>query len=245
MRKIYGFTASGALIKDKLFWVYTYDQHSRIFPGTAIPTSAATFYALPDLTLPTGATIAANGYVSGGGANSMDSQAGALAIRQGQPATQPVTLSARNSIRRDRRLAIGPWHCTAYGYQEINTPKLDWQINQKEHVSFLYHRLRWDSPGGVQTSATNDYGLDTWGNDFVKLDYGVAKLTSLLSTRISNELLYQYGREFNDESSSPSALTPLANLVGAGSNVPEVALDTSVFAITRLSVLFLPLGVPR
>jgi len=41
-----------------------------------------------------------------------------------------------------------------FGFQEINTPKLDWQINPKEHLSVLYHRLRWDSrvackPGGA------------------------------------------------------------------------------------------------
>jgi len=231
VRKIYGFTASGALIKDKLFWIYTYDQHSRIFPGTAVPSSPSSFYALPDLTLPAGATIAANGYVSGGGANSMDSQAGVLAVRQGKPATAAgyavgASLYQAGIVALQSDLGTVP----RTGYQEINTPKLDYQINQKEHVSALYHRLRWDSPGGVQTSATNDYGIDTWGNDFVKLDYGVAKLTSLLSSNISNELLYQYGRELNDESQQPYSAYTLANLVGIGGNVPEVALDTSVFA---------------
>ncbi len=33
--------------------------------------------------------------------------------------------------------------------------------------------LRWDSPGGVQTQATNTYGIDTFGTDYVKLDYGL------------------------------------------------------------------------
>ena len=113
------------------------------------------------------------------------------------------------------------------GDQEINTPKLDWQINSKNHVSFLYHRLRWDSPGGVQTQATNNYAIDTFGTDFVKLDYGVAKLTSLLSSNISNELLYQYGRELNDEGQQPVSAYTQANLIGAGGNVPEVALAAS------------------
>ncbi|HSY69071.1 MAG TPA: TonB-dependent receptor [Edaphobacter sp.] len=241
VRKIYGFTAGGALIKDKLFWIYTYDQHSRIFPGTAIPSSAASFYALPDLTLPATCSIAANGFVyntanstqacSADSNSAMDSQAAVLAIRQGQAANAAgyangAKLYQAGIVGLQSDLGTVP----RTGYQEINTPKLDWQINQKEHVSFLYHRLRWDSPGGVQTSATNDYGLDTWGNDFVKLDYGVAKLTSLLSTKISNELLYQYGRELNDETQQPFSAYTLANLVGTGGNVPEVALDTSVFA---------------
>jgi len=230
LRKIYGFTAGGAIIKDKLFWIYTFDEHHRIFPGIAVPASPSSFYTLPDLALPTGSTIAANGYVTG--ANStIDSQAGLLAIRQGQPATAAgyavgAALYQAGIVALQSDLGTVP----RFGNQEINTPKLDWQINEKEHVSFLYHRLRWDSPGGVQTSATAGYGLDTWGNDFVKLDYGLVKLSSLLSANISNELLYQYGRELDDESQQPYSAYTLANLVGAGGNVPQVALDTSVFA---------------
>ena len=246
LRKIYGFTAGGALIKDKLFWIYTYDQHSRIFPGTAVPSSPSSFYALPDLTLPTGATIAANGYVTGGGANALDSQAGVLAIRQGQPATAAgyaygANLYQAGIVGLQTDLGTVP----RTGYQEINTPKLDWQINQKEHVSFLYHRLRWDSPGGVQTSATNDYGLDTWGNDFVKLDYGVAKLTSLLSPRISNELLYQYGRELNDETQQPFSAYTLEESRRDWRQRSGSCAGHKRLRQHWLSVLFLSAGVPR
>jgi Carboxypeptidase regulatory-like domain/TonB-dependent Receptor Plug Domain len=230
LRKIYGFTVGGALIKDKLFWIYTFDQHHRTFPGVAVPDSPSTFYSLPNLTLPTGATCAntGNGYLAGDTSTeaSTDEQVCLLAARQGisYNAAALAWESAINGLNSD--LGIVP----RIGDQEINTPKIDWQVNQKEHVSFLYHRLRWDSPGGVQTTSTDDYGVDTWGNDYVKLDYGVAKLTSLLSSSISNELLYQYGRELNDESQQPYSAYTLANLVGTGGNVPEVALDTSTYA---------------
>jgi hypothetical protein len=229
VRKIYGFTVGGALIKDKLFWMYTFDQHHRIFPGIAVPNSPSSFYTLPDTTLPTGSTIAANGYVTG--ANStIDSQAGLLAVRQGYAANATGYAAGAALYQAgiaDLQTDLG--RVPRFGDQEINTPKLDYQINGKQHLSLLYHRLRWDSPGGVQTTGTDDYGIDTWGNDFVKLDYGVAKLTSLISSNISNELLYQYGRELNDESQQPYSAYTLANLVGTGGNVPEVALDTSIF----------------
>jgi Carboxypeptidase regulatory-like domain/TonB-dependent Receptor Plug Domain len=225
LRKIYGFTVGGALIKNKLFWIYTYDQHSRIFPGTAVPNSPSSFYSLPDATLPAGAVCHPNGYVSGA-TNSLDGQACTLAVRQGLNYVGGASLYQSGIVGLLSDLGTVP----RAGYQEINTPKIDYQISEKEHVSLLYHRLRWDSPGGVQTSATTDYGVDTWGNDFVKLDYGVAKLTSLLSPTISNELLYQYGRELNNESQQPFSAYTLANLVGTGGNIPEVALDTTVFA---------------
>ena len=75
---------------------------------------------------------------------------------------------------------LGPTPRT--GDEVLNTPKLDWQISPTEHVSALFHRLRWDSPGGVQTQTSNTYATDTFGTDFVKLDYGLVKLDSLLTS---------------------------------------------------------------
>jgi hypothetical protein len=115
-----------------------------------------------------------------------------------------------------------------FGNQLINTPKLDWQINSKQHASFLYHRLRWDSPGGVQTQATNNYAVDTFGTDFVKLDYGVAKLDSLVTSNITNEVRYQYGRELNDEGLQPQSAYTKANLINSTGLAPEVALNTGI-----------------
>ncbi len=109
--------------------------------------------------------------------------------------------------------------------------------------SFLYHRLRWDSPGGVQTSATNDYGVDTWGNDFVKLDYGVAKLTSLLVSehqqRVAVPVQPRAGRR---DASSRTARTRLANLVGAGGNVPGGGVGHERICQHRIAVLLVPQG---
>jgi hypothetical protein len=227
LRKIYGFTAGGALIKNKLFWIYTYDQHTHVFPGVGVPSNPASFYSLPDASVPAGETCSdggtGNGYYSGG-SSSLDGYVCTMAARQSitYAAAAADYDSALNALSKD----IG--EIPRFGYQEINTPKLDYQINDREHLSLLYHRLGWDSPGGVQTSSTADYALDTWGNDFVKLDYGVATLTSMLRSNISNELLYQYGRELNDEGQQPFSPYTLDNLVGTGGNIPEVALDTSI-----------------
>ena len=113
-----------------------------------------------------------------------------------------------------------------FGNQIINTPKLDYQLSQKNHISLLYHRLRWDSPGGVQTQGTNNYAIDTFGNDFVKLDYGVAKLDTLISNRITNEIRFQYGRELNNEGPQPLSAYTKANLFNRTGIAPEVSLAT-------------------
>jgi hypothetical protein len=232
IRKIYGFTIGGPIIKDKLFFVYTFDQHAHIFPMIGAPASPSSFYAQPDATLPTGTTCnTTTGYLSGTATNALDAQACTLAARlsvsgmttYGHSVSYANAASLYNSGINALNSDIGLTPRT--GYQEINTPKLDWQINSKNQVSFLYHRLRWDSPGGVQTSPTGKYALDTAGNDFVKLDYGVAKLTSLISANVSNELLYQYGRELNDEGQQPITAYDTQNLVENG-NDPYVELDS-------------------
>ena len=164
-----------------------------------------------------------------GDTNALNADACTLAARQGyttyaQGATAYDTWIA--NLNSDLGLV------SRFGYQEINTPKIDWQINGREHVSVLYHRLRWDAPGDVQTGTATDYARDTWGNDFVKLDYGVTKLTSLITNNMSNEVLYQYGREILPETQQPYTPYTKANLVGNGPSVngslPEVAMDTAV-----------------
>jgi len=87
-----------------------------------------------------------------------DSEACTLAARQGityaQAAADWAALINGGTLHNgqtDLGLNSDLGQVARFGFQEINTPKLDWQITPKEHWSVLYHRLRWDSPGGVQT----------------------------------------------------------------------------------------------
>jgi hypothetical protein len=222
LRKIYGFTAGGALIKDKLFWIYTYDQQTHINPGVAKASNPSNFFAQPAATT-TGTCNLATGYLSGDSV-AIDQQACTLAAREG------LSSYAAGAAAYSTGLAsflpdLG--RVSRSGYQEINTPKVDYQLNSKEHISALFHRLRWDAPGDVQTSTSNAYAIDSWGTDFVKLDYGVTKLTSLITPTVSNEILYQYGRELNDEGQQPLSDYTKANLAGSGTsagNYTEVSL---------------------
>ncbi|HEX4065213.1 MAG TPA: TonB-dependent receptor [Acidobacteriaceae bacterium] len=245
-RKRWGFGAGGPLIKDKLFWFYAYDQYRRDFPGVAKPGSPSAFFnQYADLTLPAGATCSLNtaktavNTISVGSAG--DEQACALAFRvYGGAAGYSTAAAHYDQLLYGKAVSsvtglTGPGLLDDLGTtprtgdEVLNTPKLDWQINDKEHASFLYHRLRWDSPGGVQTQTSNNYAIDTFGTDFVKLDYGMAKLDSLFSPTLSNELRFQYGRELDDEGEQPfssftsaylnnSTATPVQLGIYGGSN---------------------------
>jgi hypothetical protein len=225
-RNQYGFGVGGPLIKNKLFWFYAFDQFKRNFPGTAKALNPNSFFTAPAATLPTGYTCnLTTGTITGTPAtSSVNQQACLLAARLGYT-SYDLGAAAFNKQLQNLLTDLGP--VPRYGDQTINTPKLDWQINEKQHLSGLYHRLRWDSPGGVQTQATNTYAIDSFGTDFVKLDYGVAILESLFTSHLTNELRYQYGRELNDEGrQTPSAYTQ-QNLTGTSGIPTYVSLYSS------------------
>jgi hypothetical protein len=272
LRKIYGGWLGGAIIKDKLFWAYTYDQQTHINPGIAkaasygSATTVGSFLEMPDTAITSCTSSAATGAITavstGLAHGTLDTQVCSLVYRLGYatlgtPATPAQYLNAANFYNAAIQgsgiagnaistttggLTSDLGQVPRRGYQEINTPKLDWQVTPKEHVSLLYHRLRWDAPGDVQTTTSASYSLDAFGNDFVKLDYGLAKLESQLGSHISNEVLYQYGHELLDESQQPYSAYTLNNLVsanstvagipqpqnGPGGTIPYIGLDTSI-----------------
>ena len=76
----------------------------------------------------------------------------------------------------------------------------------------------------MQTQSNVFYGKEGFAQDFVKLDYGVAKLDSLLRPNLTNEVRYQYGRELNDESALPNGAFANQYLTSGG-NTPQVNLN--------------------
>ncbi len=90
------------------------------------------------------------------------------------------------------------------GDELVLFPKLDWNINDKHHASVEYNRMRWSSPAGVQTAAVVFRGVESFGDDFVKVDTLVARLSSTLSSRMVNEFRFSYGRDFEFQTGQPS-----------------------------------------
>jgi outer membrane receptor protein involved in Fe transport len=236
-RNQYGFAVGGPLIKEKLFWFYAFDAYRRNFPGTAKANNPGAFFINANAALngtetctitPTSATFAGTPTTTTPGQTPAtqalaDTAACTLAGRLAK--TYAGGATAFNTQLQALLSDLGP--VARFGNQLINTPKLDWQVTPKHHVSGLYHRLRWDSPGGVQTQGTNNYAIDTFGTDFVKLDYGVAKLDSLITNRITNEIRFQYGRELNNEGLQNSSAYTKANLINSTGFAPEISLTTA------------------
>ncbi|MEO6924407.1 MAG: carboxypeptidase-like regulatory domain-containing protein, partial [Bryocella sp.] len=70
--------------------------------------------------------------------------------------------------------------------QQINFPKIDWQINDRNRLTVQYNRLRSDAPNGVQTQTSNFYGRGSYGSDYVKADVGVFRLSTVITNTLVN-----------------------------------------------------------
>ena len=115
------------------------------------------------------------------------------------------------------------------GDQTIYLPKIDWQINGNNLFSATYNRLRWESPAGVQTQATNTLGRQSFGDDFVRVDSLNLRLQSTVSSNILNEARFQYGRDFEFQiSQAPLPGEPTTALTGQGTRAPNVFITNGL-----------------
>ena len=112
------------------------------------------------------------------------------------------------------------------GDQTLLFPKVDWQINDKHALAISYNHLRWKSPAGIQTGATFSGGVDNWGSDFVNEDWLIGRFTSVLGPRFTNEVRFQWGRDFEFETSDPAI--PGEPVVPGTTRSPNVSITGTV-----------------
>jgi outer membrane receptor protein involved in Fe transport len=105
------------------------------------------------------------------------------------------------------------------GDQKLFLPKVDWVVNDKNTLTVSYNRLRWVSPAGVQTQATNTRAIDNFGDDFVEIDALNAKLASTLTPTLLNEFRFQWGRDNETQFSQAPAAGEPTN--GPGGRSPQ------------------------
>jgi Carboxypeptidase regulatory-like domain len=216
-RKMAGFGVGGPLVKDKLFWFVAYDWYRHNFPGLAAPAQL----------------VGSGGFFAPPSAAAISTLAGRLGITNAAATSLYNTdISALSSL-----LGLVP----RTGDQNIFFPKIDWQVNSKNHASFSFNRMRWSSPAGIQTQASVTRGIASFGNDYVKETWGVAKLDTSITPNIINEFRFQYGRDFEYETSQTPAPYEIANLVHTATYTNPLGLPPSVTLPSSNAFTF---GVP-
>jgi hypothetical protein len=200
LRQQWGGTIGGPIVKDKLFFFFSYDQQSRNFPGLGIP-STAEFFNPINVVLPVAP----------------------LSCTSTSGLTTGNRLACRNVTQAQSNAASGfllglTGEVPRKGDQTLFLPKIDWHINNNNVFSISYNRLRWESPNGIQTQAVNNRGVDNFGDDFVEIDSVNARLQSTFSANLINEFRFQYGRDFESQiSAEPGPGVPLTAFGGTRS----------------------------
>jgi len=112
------------------------------------------------------------------------------------------------------------------GDQKIFFPKVDWNITQDHALTASYNRVRWASPAGIQTQATNTRGRASFGDDFVKIDAINVRLASTFSATLLNEGRFQWARDNEFQNSQPPL--PGEPTTGLGGRSPDVFLTNGI-----------------
>ena len=202
VRHQFGGDIGGPIVKNKAFFFFSYDQQKRNFPGLAV-------FFLPSY---------------------LNSLAPGTAARLALTASTPT--KGLTDAQIDSTLAFLTsltGETPRRGDQKIIFPKFDWQVNGNNLFTLSYNRLRWASPAGLQTQATNTNARHSFGDDFVRVDTINSRFQSTLTPNLLNELRFQYSKDFEFAFSQPPLPgEPTTATTELGARSPQVFLTNGL-----------------
>jgi outer membrane receptor protein involved in Fe transport len=204
-RKQWGASAGGPLRRNRLFAFLAYDQYRRDFPGISQPGNAAKFFAAPS-----NDELTVLNERLGTGLDSIALQDYDLVLNELAGETGVVPRSAT---------------------QLILFPKLDYQPNDQNHFTLQFNHMHWNSPNGAQTQTSVQYGVASFGNSVVRDDWGIARWNLFLTSTKMNDLLFQYGRDFEAQLSTPPSAFEQAFTANPSHTAPQVSLLSSSYGL--------------
>ena len=207
VRHQFGGSLGGPIVKDRLFFFFSYDQQKRNFPAVAA-TSSPTF--LNPITVSTPSNCSATNLTPGQtlgcrGVTQTQVDSGLAFLR---------SLTGEVPRKADQLLLL---------------PKIDWVINDKHTFTAVYNRLRADSPAGVQSQAVVTRGIASFGDDEVSIDTLNLRLNSSLTSSVINEARFQWSRDLEQQFAQPPAPGEPTTANGFS---PSVAIATNAGGIT-------------
>lgn len=211
IRHQFGGSVGGRIVRDKLFFFFTYDQQKRNFPGAA---TLQNQLFLADTAVPNAPCNTAIGVNR--------------TCLRGRSATNATFFTDANINLATGFISSLLGEVPRSQDQRIIFPKIDWVINSSNNFTASYNRMRSQSPAGIQTQPTTFSGVASFGDDFVEADIFNSRLTSTISPTILNEARFHVGRDnlfaFSQEPTAGEAAILPAGL----SRLPNVSLTQGI-----------------
>ncbi len=112
--------------------------------------------------------------------------------------------------------------------QDIFFPKIDWQLNEKNHVSAEFNWQNFNEPNGYNTSNTvTNGGVTQNGTSNFHERFGILNWTTVLSSTAVNQVLFQASRDF--ETASTNSSGPSMSVSGVAGYGETSALPRGAF----------------
>jgi hypothetical protein len=208
----FGVSVGGPIIKDKLFFHFTYDGYRKVNPITYLSTyNSATTNVANLVHLCDGGST----YLNNAGVIYPTTIAN-VSSAQCSAAVSFIQTKLLGSFARNLK-------------QDIYFPRLDYQLTSKTHlsVSYLFENLK--QPNGYNTSTTVNNGSVTQnGSINFHQRYLVANAETALSSRAANVVHFQFARDL--ETASTNSGGPAMNI---GSSTVGVAAYGETSALPR------------
>jgi len=217
-RQQFGGSIGGPIVKDRLFYFVTVDAQRRDYPGIAAAAHPDSLLAQPCVTKAHFARLSATDQAQVQVCSSDELN---TLLKKVMPtgSTDTAAIAAFQDGTNYLASLLGSVPRTAQ--HQIVFSKLDYHLTPHNSLSLSFNRMRWSSPGGVQSEPVVHLGVASFGFDGVKVDMLTARLASTLGHHTTSELRYSWGRDFEYElPQSPAPGEP----VGPNGIAPSVSV---------------------
>ena len=208
----FGVSVGGPILKDKLFYHFTYDGYRKVTPITYLSTYNSATQSVSDLSALCDQRT--SGYLT----------RGAATYPSAIPNVTPAQCTAAVSFIINKQLGTYPRNVK----QDIFFPRLDYQLTSNTHLSASFLWENFLQPNGYNTSTTvNNGGISQNGTASFHERFLVANAETALGAKSANVVHFQWARDLETDTTNTGG--PANSITGIAAYGETSALPRGAF----------------